>query len=118
MERDPLLKSGSAESISASYGHTPNAARGMEGAQRSRRSSQQGGGLLDSLGSASTRQYLAGVALLLGVVTLWSLSDFISAALQTGDHAWNKPFLYDLFLYTRDEVWSSQAASRVDVRGR
>lgn len=69
----------------------------MDDARISRRSSGSdydgNGGLLNKLGSAKTRQYLAGITLLLGVVTLWSLSDFISAALQTGHHAWNKPFL-------------------------
>jgi hypothetical protein len=99
MERTPLLNTASADTNSVKPHAEAGPGSGVgatEGARRAmaRRSSGDGDrGCLSSLGSASTRQYLAGVALLLGVVTLWSLSDFISAALQTGDHAWNKPFL-------------------------
>ncbi|GMK55483.1 hypothetical protein CspeluHIS016_0205390 [Cutaneotrichosporon spelunceum] len=41
----------------------------------------------------STRRYLVGIGLLLCVVLLWTASNFITNDLETGDNAWNKPFL-------------------------
>ncbi|BEI85432.1 hypothetical protein CcaverHIS002_0508330 [Cutaneotrichosporon cavernicola] len=41
----------------------------------------------------STRRYLVGIGLLLCVVLLWTASNFITNDLETGDDAWNKPFL-------------------------
>ena len=93
MEHTPLLKSSSAESVPSVPAPNNRSMDSTRPRQPGRSSGDNSGGVLDRLGSAGTRQYLAGVSLLLGVVTLWSLSDFISAALQTGDHAWNKPFL-------------------------
>ncbi|WVN90701.1 uncharacterized protein L203_105943 [Cryptococcus depauperatus CBS 7841] len=42
-------------------------------------------------------RYLVGVGLLLGVVVLWTASNFITAELETGGNAWNKPFLITYF---------------------
>ncbi|ODO04485.1 hypothetical protein I350_05088 [Cryptococcus amylolentus CBS 6273] len=42
-------------------------------------------------------RYLVGVGLLLGVVVLWTASNFITAGLETGDDAYNKPFLITYF---------------------
>ncbi|GFZ42497.1 hypothetical protein JCM24511_00212 [Saitozyma sp. JCM 24511] len=41
----------------------------------------------------AANRYLVGVALLLGVVILWTASNFITASLETGENSWNKPFL-------------------------
>jgi solute carrier family 35 protein F5 len=41
----------------------------------------------------TARRYLVGVGLLLGVVLLWTVSNFITNSLETGEKAWNKPFL-------------------------
>jgi hypothetical protein len=42
----------------------------------------------------TARRYLIGVGLLFGVVLLWTISNFITNSLETGERAWNKPFLY------------------------
>jgi hypothetical protein len=42
----------------------------------------------------TARRYLVGVGLLLGVVLLWTVSNFITNSLETGERAWNKPFLW------------------------
>ncbi|WVQ78806.1 hypothetical protein IAT38_000897 [Cryptococcus sp. DSM 104549] len=62
-------------------------------------------------GAYVVNRYLVGVSLLLGVVVLWTASNFITASLETGDDAWNKPFLITYFntasftIYLLPTIW-------------
>ncbi|WVQ93489.1 hypothetical protein IAU59_000563 [Kwoniella sp. CBS 9459] len=49
------------------------------------------------MAQANLSRYLIGISLLLGVVLLWTASNFITAGLETGDHSYNKPFLITYF---------------------
>ncbi|OWZ66383.1 hypothetical protein AYX14_05974 [Cryptococcus neoformans] len=63
-------------------------------------------------------RYFVGVALLLGVVFLWTASNFITAGLETGDDAWNKPFLITYFntasftVYLLPTLWRRRKGAR------
>ncbi|WWD16448.1 hypothetical protein CI109_100874 [Kwoniella shandongensis] len=54
-------------------------------------------GRSSSLSEYNLSRYLVGVSLLLGVVVLWTASNFITASLETGEDSWNKPFLITYF---------------------
>ncbi|KAK8861635.1 hypothetical protein IAR55_002458 [Kwoniella newhampshirensis] len=64
-----------------------------------------------SLGDYNLSRYLVGVSLLLGVVILWTASNFITANLETGDDSYNKPFLITYFntasftIYLLPTIW-------------
>ncbi|WWC87955.1 uncharacterized protein L201_002855 [Kwoniella dendrophila CBS 6074] len=46
---------------------------------------------------SNVSRYLVGITLLLGVVLLWTASNFITAGLETGENSYNKPFLITYF---------------------
>ncbi|WVW80219.1 hypothetical protein I302_102197 [Kwoniella bestiolae CBS 10118] len=50
-----------------------------------------------ALREANVSRYLVGISLLLGVVLLWTASNFITAGLETGENSYNKPFLITYF---------------------
>ncbi|WRT65760.1 uncharacterized protein IL334_002709 [Kwoniella shivajii] len=56
-------------------------------------------------------RYLVGISLLLGVVLLWTASNFITAGLETGNNSYNKPFLITYFntasftVYLLPTIW-------------
>ncbi|WVR03766.1 hypothetical protein IAU60_000761 [Kwoniella sp. DSM 27419] len=74
------------------------------------------------LANANLSRYLLGISLLLGVVILWTASNFITAGLETGENSWNKPFLITYFntasftIYLLPTIWRSYRSS--SSRGR
>lgn len=57
----------------------------------------------------TARRYLVGVGLLLGVVLLWTISNFITNSLETGEKAWNKPFLLAILSIQNRKVHEGRA---------
>ncbi|OCF38737.1 solute carrier family 35, member F5 [Kwoniella heveanensis CBS 569] len=69
------------------------------------------------LAEANLSRYLLGISLLLGVVLLWTASNFITAGLETGDDSYNKPFLITYFntasftIYLLPTLWRTYRPS-------
>ncbi|WVF65855.1 hypothetical protein IAT40_000592 [Kwoniella sp. CBS 6097] len=69
------------------------------------------------LAEANLSRYLLGISLLLGVVLLWTASNFITAGLETGDNSYNKPFLITYFntasftIYLLPTLWRTYRPS-------
>ncbi|WWC60377.1 uncharacterized protein I303_102949 [Kwoniella dejecticola CBS 10117] len=75
-----------------------------------------------ALRGSNVSRYLAGISLLLGVVVLWTASNFITAGLETGEDSYNKPFLITYFntasftIYLLPTLWRRYRPRTNNVR--